>query len=248
MNAMWIIAEREVRGFFSSTLAYVLLVAWLLLRGGEFMIVFAMSTTGFGGGPGESPLTAFFGGTVLFYITILTFVPAITMRFVAEEYRSGNIDSLLSAPITEASVVFGKYLAGLIIWTAMWVPTLFYVFLTSRFGDIDLGATLASYIGVLGLGSHFVALGLLGSTIARTQISAFLIGFMFLAGLFMLGLVAFVANEESTREIWNYISVWEHMTTFGRGIVDSRYLVYDLTMTVIPLFITHRIFVARRLS
>lgn len=247
MNATWVIAEREVRGFFSTPLAYVLLVAWLVFHGMTFSIAFDLAVSN-QGGPGESPLGAVFGGWIFFYLIVIAFVPAITMRFVAEEYRSGNIETLLSAPITEGSVVLGKYLAGLIIWLALWAPTLIYAWLTSRFGDLDLGATAAAYIGVLGLGAHYVAIGVLASTIARTQLTAFLLSFLMLSVLFVGGVAAFAFDEGPLKEAASYLSVYEHMTTFTRGIVDSRFLTYDLTLTVLPLFITHRILVARRLA
>jgi ABC-2 type transport system permease protein len=249
MNAIWIIAEREVRGFFSTSLAYVLLVVWLVYQGLVFTYAFQSSVQqGFSPGQGESPITFVLGGWIFFYIIIVAIVPALTMRFVAEEYRSGNIESVLSTPNDELALVLGKFLAGLIIWIALWLPTLIYVWLTSRFGSLDLGATLSSYIGVLGVGAHYIAIGVFASTVARTPLAAFLIGFMLLTMLFILGIGAMIVGEGTLGEIAGYISIWEHMSTFGRGIVDTRYLMFDLTMTVLPLFVAHRILVARRLA
>jgi ABC-2 type transport system permease protein len=249
MNAIWIIAEREVRGFFSSILAYVLLVVWLVYQGVVFVYAFQTCVQqGFSPGQGESPITFVLGGWIFFYIISVAFVPAFTMRFIADEYRSGNIESILSTPNTEVALILGKFLAGLIIWIALWIPTLIYVWLTSRFGSLDLGATSAAYIGVLGVGAHYVAIGVLASTIARTQLTAFLLSFMMLTLLFILGIGAMVFGEGPLGEAAGYISVWEHMSTFGRGIVDTRYLTFDLTMTVLPLFVAHRILVARRLA
>jgi ABC-2 type transport system permease protein len=134
------------------------------------------------------------------------------------------------------------------MWVFLWMPTTIYVWLTSRYGSLDLGAIGSSYIGVLAMGIAMVSIGLLASTIARTQLTAFLLAFVMIAGIFMFGIFTFSLPEGTVREVANYMSFWEQSTTFARGIVDSRYLVFDATLATISLFISHRILVARRLA
>lgn len=247
MKSMWIIAERELFSFFNSTLAYLMLVAWLVFHGLVFGISFDNAANG-QLGPNENPVTFVVGGWIFFHIGNIAFVPALTMRLIADEYRSGNIESILSTTVSELSFLIGKYLGAVLMWVALWVPTLIYVWLTSRYGSIDMGVIGSSYLGVLAMGSALIAIGVFASTVARTQLTAFVIGFVLIAGIFMVGILTFTLPEGPLREIANYVSFWEQGSTFARGIVDSRYLVFDASIAAFFLFVSHRILVARRLA
>src|SRR5690606_926859 len=104
--------------------------------------------------------------------------PVLTMRLLAEETRSGTLEPLLTAPVSSSAVVVGKYLAALVFWMSLWVPTLLYVWITSRYGDVDLGAVAASYFGVFALGAQAMAIGLLMSALASNQIIAAVLTFL----------------------------------------------------------------------
>ncbi|MGE0787536.1 MAG: Gldg family protein [Sandaracinaceae bacterium] len=228
----WPVLSREVYAFFVSPMAYVLLTVWLLYSGFSFwMLSSYYASQPLGAGAQDSPLTAFFGQTTLFYLPMLVFVPLVTMRLLAEEKSRGTIEVLMTAPITEASVVIGKYLAAIAIWLAMWTPTLLYVWLTSRYGDVDLGAVASSYAGILGIGAYYLGIGTLMSALAKNQIVAAILTFFALAGLFIVGLGQFVFGEEY-REVFAYLSIWGHMEAFSRGVVDSRYVLFDLSVAI----------------
>lgn len=242
MNALlrklpfWPVLKREVFSFFVSPMAYVLLTVWLLYSGFTFYILcnyYASQPLGAGGAQ-DSPLVAFFGGTTLFYLPMLIFVPLVTMRLLAEERSRGTIEVLMTAPITATSVVIGKYLAAVTVWIAMWIPTLLYVWLTSRYGDVDLGAVGASYLGILGVGAYYLAIGTLMSALARNQIVSAILTFMALGGLFIVGLGQFVFGEEY-REVFAYLSIWGHMEAFSRGVIDSRYVLFDFSVAAATL-------------
>lgn len=247
MKSTWIIAERELFNFFNSTLAYGMLVAWLLFHGLVFTISFGLAAEG-QLGPNENPVTFVLGGWIFFHIANIAFVPALTMRSVAEEYRSGNIESILSTTVSELAFTMGKFLGCVLMWVALWVPTLIYVWLTSRYGSLDMGVIGSCYLGVLAMGSALIAIGILASTIAKTQLTAFLLAFVIIAGIFMIGIFTFSLPEGPGKEIANYLSFWEQSTTFARGIIDSRYLALDASLVVFSLFVSHRILVARRLA
>ncbi len=248
MRAALIIARREISSWFASPVAYVVLTAWTLICGLSYYLIaayFAQSPTG--GGSTENPLAAFFGQTTLFWLPFLVMVPVLTMRLLAEETRSGSLESLLTAPVSSASVIFGKYLAAMVFWTSLWIPTLLYVWITSRYGDVDLGAVGASYVGVFGLGLQAMAIGLLMSAIAPNQIIAAVLTFVVTVGFFMLGIAKMIFTDERG-EVFAYISVWEHMSDFSRGIVDTRHLVFDVTLAALALFLAYQKLESRRIG
>ncbi|MDH5493338.1 MAG: ABC transporter permease subunit [Myxococcales bacterium] len=243
MRVAWTIAKRDIYSFFVSPVAYVVIAVWLLWTGLSFY-VFAQWLASAPGGQGDSPLAYFFGQSILFFIPQLVFVPVMTMRLVAGESASGTLESLLTAPVREWEVVLGKYLAAMTFWLALWVPTLLYVWLTQHYGDVDFGSVASSYLGVAGIGLYYMAIGLFASTVARNQIIAAVITFMFLGALFALGILQYVVHD--ARDFFAYLSVWSHMQDFSKGIVDSRYLVYDVTLAALALFLSVRVLESRR--
>ena len=248
MRVAWVIAKREMFSFFVSPMAYVVLTVWLLWSGVSFYFLAVHFASSPSQGAGDNPLTLFFGGTMLFYLPVLVFVPVFTMRLLAEERRTGTIETLLTAPVTDVGVVLGKYLAALVFWLVLWVPTLMYVWLTSRYGDVDLGTVACTYLGILGVGLYYSAIGLLMSAVAKNQIVAALLSFFVLGGLFVLGLGEFIFQEDETRAVFSYLSIWGHMGAFSKGIVDSRYVVFDVSVAALAIFLAVRALEARRLG
>jgi len=246
MRTALAIAKREIASFFNSPIAYVIATVWLLWTGFSYYAIVSWYAQNFSMSGSSNPLSDFFGGTVLFYLPLLVFVPVITMRLIAEEKSRGSIELLLTAPVTSRAVVFGKYAAAMVFWVALWLPTLLYVWITSRFGDVDLGAIGAAYLGILGIGLYYMAAGLLMSVLAPHQIIAAVLTFMFLGLLFVAGAVGHSIAEGDMREVLSYLSVWQHMSEFSRGVVDSRYLVYDASLASAMLFFAVRALEGRR--
>jgi ABC-2 type transport system permease protein len=234
------IAKREIATYFLSPVAYVVTVVWLVWCGLQFYLLAGVFASAPSLSASANPLSAFFGGSVLFFIPLLVFAPVLTMRLLAEERHTGTLESLLTAPVTSAHVVIGKYLAALVYWVGLWLPTLMYVWITRQFGRIDLGAVLASYLGVLGIGLYYMAIGLAMSALAKNQIVAALLTFMLLSGLFAVGLLSFVDTFADYRDAIDYISLWGHMQSFSKGIVDTRYLVFDLSLAGLFVYLAWR--------
>lgn len=254
MRVIWAIAKREIHAFFVSPIAYVVLTVWLLFSGLSFFYFANIYATTQASGGSDNPLSAFFGTTILFFLPQLVFVPVLTMRLLAEERKSGTLESLFTVPVTEWQVVLGKYFAAMVFWISLWVPTLLYVWITAAYGDearggsaVDMGTVAASYLGVLGIGLYYISIGLLASAVAPNQIVAAVLTFMFLGLLFLLGIGQFVFYD-TTREVLAYLSVWGHMSDFSRGIVDSRYLVFDVSLAALALFLSVRVLQSRRLQ
>ena len=250
MRSIWTIAWREIRAFFVSPMAYIVLTVWLFMTGLQYYILavyFSQATSVAERSADHNPINAFFGGTSLFYYPLLIFVPVMTMRLIAEERRSGTLEALMTAPVSEISIVLGKYLASLVFWIALWVPTLMYVWITSAYGDVDMGTMAACYLGIFLIGLYYLAIGLLMSAVAPNQIIAAVLTFMALFALFLLGILEFVFQEEGPKAFLSYLSIWGHMENFSKGVVDSRPLVFDLSLAAFSIVLAIILLRARRL-
>lgn len=239
MRGFYAIFKRELFALFVTPLAWVLITTFLVVQG----IHFAILVTQFAGQADLTeggPLEAFFGKTMLLYLPLLFTCPLLTMRLFAEEKRSGTIEALLTAPVTPAGVVLAKYLAALVTYVVMWAPTLLYVLLVSRAGDVDLRVIAASYLGVIGIGAGYLAIGTLASAMATSQLTAAVSSATVIIALFLFGLGEFVFDDGAARSVCAYVSAWSQMNDFAQGIVDSRRLVFDGTLIALPLFITVR--------
>jgi ABC-2 type transport system permease protein len=241
MRAFWPIYKRELFAFFVTPLAWVLIVVFLIVQGMHFFLLvdhFAHQGDATGD---ETPLSAFFGNTVLLYLVLFVLVPPMTMRIFAEERRSGTIEMLMTAPVSSAAVVLAKYAAVLTTYVAMWLPTVLYLVILGRTGDLDWHTAASAYLGVLLVGAGYLSLGLCASALTRSQFLAMVWTALVLLMLFILGVGEFVTREGSAmHEVCAHVSVWAHMNDFASGIVDSRHLVFYGTLVVLPLFIATR--------
>jgi ABC-2 type transport system permease protein len=245
VKPVFVIARREVASFFLSPIAYAVMTAWLLWHGVTYYLLAQAYAQQAATGGTDNVLTAFFGGTIFFYFPPLVFVPVITMRLIAEERRSGTLETLLTAPVTAWHVIAGKYLAAMAFWVLLWVPTLLHVWITSRFGHVDPGAITATYLGVFSFGAYYLAIGLLMSAVASNQIVAAVLSFMTLGLLFAIGIGQFIF-EGNAQKILEYVSVWNHMSVAAKGIVDTRMLVFDGTVVALALFFATQVLDSRR--
>lgn len=236
MKALWAIVRRELIAYFSSPLAYIVVAAFLLLQGALFALII-----GYLSQPGQSSLSilqAFFGGTIFFWF-FLVVAPLITMRLVAEERRSGTIEVLLTSPVTEAQVIVGKFAAALVFYLVLWAPTVVYVLMVKSQAAVDWGAVAASYLGVALFGALFVSLGLFASTLTRNQIIAAVIAFTGLIILFGLPLLrGLLTSSTALAAIVDHADLWQHMADYSKGIVDTRAVVYELSLTGLFLFLS----------
>jgi ABC-2 type transport system permease protein len=248
MRGTWTIAKREIHAFFVSPIAYVMLTVFLLVQGlSLYLFASYFATSQYTpGAVTQTPLTMFFGNSTLYYIVLLAFVPLMTMRLIAEEKRSGTLEQLLTVPITEWQLVLGKYLAAVVFWIALWVPTTLYVWILSHYGDIDTGVVASSYLGVLGIGAYYLAIGLFMSAISRSQIVAAALTFLVVMLLFLLGIFEMINPSGEAAAVLEVVSVWGHMADFSKGIVDSRYLIFQASVVVVSLFAAVRVLQARR--
>jgi ABC-2 type transport system permease protein len=229
--------HRELRAYFFSPLAYVVAFLFLAINGIVFALI--VSYLNDPAAPAGRPLVVFFTSW-LSWLVILFITPVVTMRLLAEERRSGSIEVLMTAPVSEGQVVTGKYLAALAFYVFLWLPTLAYAALVDHYSEIDWGTVAAGYLGLVLVGALFLALGTLGSALSKNQIVAAIIGFALTAGVLFVGFLPGLVNDPELREVFDYVSVIDHMNELSRGIVDTRRLVFYLTLTPFFLFLTSR--------
>lgn len=237
MRGFWPIFKRELFSFFVTPLAWVLLFVFLLIQGMHFQLLvehFSQRDLV----SDQTPLQAFFGNTVFFYLVLFLFAPALTMRLFAEERRSGTLEPLLTAPVSSTAIVLAKFAAALTTYAAIWLPTLLYVVVLARTGPVDVGAIISSYLGVLVVGAGYLAVGLLMSALTSSQLIALVLTSLVVLGLFIVGIFGEYFAREGTllHDIAAHVSVWAQMNDFASGIVDTRRLVFSFTLVTVPLF------------
>ncbi len=233
------ILRRELIAYFSSPLAYMVLTGFLLLQGGIFYLVLAFLNNP--GAQTMAPMEAFFGGTIFFWLFLLFVVPVITMRLIAEERKTGTIEVLLTSPVTESQIITGKFLAALVFYAALWLPTGLYVVILRRYSDIDLGPVLAGYLGVLLVGFLFLGVGTFASTLTSNHLIAAILAFVGLVALFAVPLVEqLLVSDSLFKAALGHMDLWSHMEDYAMGIVDTRHVVYELSVGLLFLFLAIR--------
>ncbi|MEE8277973.1 MAG: ABC transporter permease subunit [Thermoanaerobaculia bacterium] len=244
MRGIFATLVRELRAYFFSPLAYIVAAPLLLVNGFVFwLIVSYLNQPGVQIG---APLELFFGQTIYFWLVLLFAAPALTMRLLSEERRSGTIEVLMTAPVTEGQVVLGKYLAALLFYVFLWLPTSAYAGVLAYYGEVDWGPVAAGYLGILGIGALFLSVGVLASSLTRSQLVAAILAFSLLVPMFSFGLLENLFNDETLRQVLGYLNLWQHMEDFSKGLVDTRRLVYYLSGTALFLFLAARALEAKK--
>ncbi len=236
MRKVLALVHRELISYFSSPLAYVVLTAVTFINGYVFALI--MGFLNDPRTPPMAPLKFLFGGTIFFWLMMLFVMPVITMRLLAEERRSGTLEVLLTAPLSEGQVVMGKFLAALTFYVFLWVPTLAYVVILASYSQVDPLPVLAGYLGIILLGVLFLSIGMLTSSLVRNQIVAAVFAFALLIVVFSLGLVENLVTAPALKSALSYMNLWNHMDDFARGLVDTRHIVYQLSLAVLFLFLS----------
>jgi len=236
--------KKEMLSFFFSPIAYIVMVVFLIMSGTVFWLIFsAMSDPSW---QGAGAVMEFFFAGVLLWFYVLPLCPALTMRSFAEERRSGTIEVLLTAPITDFQTVVAKYLAAWFFYVLLWVPTLLYILILRYFTEIDLGPVFSGYVGELLIGGLFISIGLLTSSLSKNQIVAYITALVASVSIFLLGIFEYVVANPKLKEVISQINMFEHLQSFARGVLDTRHVVYYLSLTIFVLFLTVRAVESRK--
>ena len=241
MRNVWTIAKREFNMYFASPVAYAIAFVLLLVLGLFFYADFALAATQ-GGPPDETRTIG------LFVTLLLFFTPALTMRLMAEEQRTGTIELLLTAPLREWELITGKWLAAFGFVSGLVLLTTVYLLILNRFvtPGLDLGTLAAAYLGLFLIVAAFLAVGVFVSTLFTNQIAAF---FGIMAVLLVLWVISYPMQNATgpTASVVQYLDFSNHFyNNFFRGVIDLSDVTYFVSIVVLFLFMAARTVESRR--
>ncbi len=221
------IFKKEFRTYFVSPIAYIVISIFLIVTGWFFFSTFFLFN--------QANLRNFFS---LLPVVFAFVVPAVTMRLFSEELNVGSYEILLTMPVTYREVVLGKFLASVAFVTAMLLPTLAYPVTITFLGDLDWGPVAGGYVGAIFLGASFSAVGLFASSLTRNQIVAFIVGVAICFALVLIDKILFFLPTPLVG-VLEYLGADYHFENISKGILDSRDIIYFLSVIFISLYATH---------
>jgi ABC-2 type transport system permease protein len=221
------IFRREFQTYFVSPIAYIVIAIFLLVTGWFFFTTFFLFN--------QATLRNFFSMLPVIFAFV---VPAISMRLIAEELNIGSYETLLTLPVTYLDVILGKFLACVAFVAAMLVPTLAYAVTVSALGELDWGPVIGGYVGALLLGGAFAAVGLFASALTRNQIIAFILGVAICFSLTLIDKMLFFLPR-SLLGVFAYLGADYHFQNISKGIIDSRDVIYFLSVSFVALYGAH---------
>ncbi len=249
MQVFWTLFRRELGGFFQSMTGYVIIATVLGLLG--FGIIDMLAKLN--GKPSDAPLTEVFYATWYFWLILLLTTPVITMRTIAAEKASGTYETLMTAPVGDLQVVLAKFAGTMTFFAVAWLPLVFYMLFLHRYMNAAATAweprsLVTTYFGILLVGSVFVSLGCFASALTKSQLIAAAISYAVGLTLFLLSLRSLVPMPPTGWEAaaFAHMATTEHMQDFARGILDTRPIVYHLSLTTFFVFMTFKAVESRR--
>lgn len=219
------IFKKEFKSYFISPIAYIVISIFLLIIGWLFFSTFFLNN--------QASIVGFFS---LLPPTFAFIIPAVTMRLFSEEMNVGTYEILLTLPVTFRDIIMGKFLATVAFVGVMLTPTLFYAITVTLLGKLDWGPVIGGYIGALLLGAAFSAIGLLASSMTRNQVVAFIIGMAVCVCLALLTDFLLFFLPDSVVNLFQYFSAKHHFQGIAKGVVDSRNILYFLSVCFVALF------------
>ena len=232
-----ILLAREVESLFLTPINYAVITVALLFNGWSFWYALQQSQ-----GNVEEAVRFFFGQSPLVWLVIVLVPPLLTMRLFAEERRTGTLEMLLTAPVSEVEVVLAKFGAGLAFYLAVWIPSLLYLAIVKSYGAIpDAGPLGTSWLGIFLVGALFTSAGLFASSLTSTQILAALLATVFNLMLLVVPLLSQFLRIEAVERFFYELWVMRHFEdSFCKGLLDTAHVGFYVVLTVVFLFWTVR--------
>ncbi len=225
MNAALVISKREIRTYFNSPVAYIVVTVFTIITGYLFFTQLFIEK--------QAEMRGLFNVMPLLFMFL---IPAITMRLLAEEKGSGTLELLITMPVRDWEVVLGKFLAALALLCTSLALTLVFAITVKGLGPMDTGPALGGYLGLVLMGGAYAAIGVMASAFTRNQIVAFIVSFAISFSLFLLGRISqFV--PESLQPILSFLSIDGHFENITRGVIDSRDVIYYLSVIGVCLLL-----------
>ena len=239
MSTLLTLTMREWKAFWYSPIAYVVGALFLLLQGVVFWTLLLVLND-----PRVDPTWTmsqfFFGGTLFYWLAVFMLAPVLTMRTLSEERRTGTIEVLLTAPVTDGQVAGAKFLGAWATYAALWALTIPYFLVLRHFTALDWGPIATGYLGTWLLGGVFIAVGVFASSLTRNQIIAAVLSSVLILLLFFIGLLDMFVTDPEMSKLVRYLSLMNHFRDFAKGILDTRPIAFYASLIVIALFLTAR--------
>lgn len=248
MSMFMTLLRRELGAIFLSISGYVIIASVTLLNSLSFVVLM----TNLGSEPSLMPVTEMFYRTYFFWLVVLLAAPVITMRLFALEKASGTFETLMTTPVSDLQVVAAKFAAAIIFYMLAWLPMIACLLVVRHFtnqpGALDTGTVGGMYLGIFLVGCLFLSLGCFASAISRSQMAAAMISFVLGVTLFSLGFLAeaLPATAQWQSQALSYFGLFEQMHDFARGVVDTRTVIFYVSVTFFFLFLTLRVVESQR--
>ncbi len=243
MRNVLTIAGKELRAYFASPIAYVVIGFFALIYGYFFYVLLAFfnrqsmqMSMGMGGTMNINQMLI---APVLQNVTVvlLFLLPMITMRTYSEEKRTGTMELLLTSPLTDMQIIFGKFLGAMGLYAAMVAVTLIHTSLLFLYGDPEWRPVLTAYLGILLMGGCFISVGLLISSMTRNQIVAGTITFAVFLVLWVINWIGSFVGP-TAQAVLSHLSLTDHFDDFTKGVLDTKHIIYYLSFIGFGLFLT----------
>jgi ABC-2 type transport system permease protein len=240
MHTIWVLTKRELQSFFDSLIAYIMLILFLgfsgfftWLYGSDIFMV------------GQASLEGFFG---IAFWTLFFFIPALTMRLLAEEKKTGTIEMLLTKAVTDREVIIGKFLSTFLLISVALLFTLPYPITIANIGNLDIGQVVCGYIGLLLLSASYISIGVYASSVTNNQIVAFLMA-LFISLFFQLIFEVLSGNFTGLAgQVLSTLSLSNHFESISRGVMDTRDVIFFLSIIFTGLFLSELSLTKRNLD
>jgi ABC-2 type transport system permease protein len=225
MTPALVISRREIRTYFNSPVAYIVVPVFVIITGYLFFTQLFLEK--------QAEMRGFFNIMPLLFMFM---IPAITMRLLADEKASGTLELLITMPVRDSEVVLGKFLAAMALLCTAIGLTLVFAITVKSLGPLDRGPTIGGYLGLVLMGGAYVAIGVMASALTRNSIVSFIVAFAISFALYLLGrLTQFL--PQALQKLVAYLSIDGHFENIGRGVIDTRDLIYYFSVMVVCLLI-----------
>ena len=227
MSPAMVIARREINAYFNSPVAYIVVAAFTIIAGGIFFVFKFFLTQ-------EASLRGFFETMPMLFMFL---APAITMRLIADEKASGTLELLITMPVRDWQVVLGKFLAAMALLATTLALTLVFAITVRALGPVDRGPTIGGYLGLLLMGGAYMAIGVMSSAFTRSSIVACIVAFVISLGLFIIGQATQYLPAGPLQGFASFIGIGTHFDNISRGIIDTRDVIYYVSVMGICLLL-----------
>ncbi len=249
MRIFWVLLKKELRAFFVSPVAYVVLALVMVLNGFAFRAALSILESA----PSEGSIVSWTFHAMWFWLSYFFIFPLLTMRLFAEEKRQGTFETLFTAPVRAWQVVAAKFLAACVVYVVLWTPSIlnFQIANWVSVGQVEIpaGALKGSYMILIAMGMFNLSMGVFASALTSNQIVAAIISFTLSLSHFLIGVFVMAIGRKISDmivDVVNYFASVEHIRIFTAGLIDTRPLVYYLSFTLLFLSFTHQVVEFRR--